>query len=104
MVATTTRIDVATYREMVQAALLAPSAENTQPWKFIFDGRCLTICLDTTRQLSSDIDRMLDLTSLGACTENAVIGAREAGYEPTVELVTEPTMPPQDDTACPWFK
>ena len=73
-----------TYCKMAEAAALAPSAENTQPWHFIVYDDGLTICLDRTRALSSDIDFMLDLTSLGACTENAIIAARQDGFEPTI--------------------
>lgn len=71
-------------RSMAEAAALAPSAENTQPWHFIVEENSLTICLDRSRALASDVDFMLDLTSLGTCTENAAIAAREAGYEPTI--------------------
>jgi len=77
------------YRRMVKAAILAPSAENTQPWHFFVRESGLTICLDRSRALASDVDFMLDLTSLGTCTENAVLAAREIGFEPTVAFVAE---------------
>lgn len=74
----------ALHRRTVEAAILAPSAENTQPWHFHSEGNGLLICLDESRVLASDVDSMLDLTSLGTCLENAVIAARQSGYEPTV--------------------
>ncbi len=89
---------------MIKAAALAPSAENTQPWHFIINEKELTICLDRSRAMASDVDCMLDLTGLGACTENAVIEAREAGYEPTVTFVAERSQLQQTNGLVPVAK
>jgi nitroreductase len=87
--------------KVAEAAGLAPSAENTQPWRFIAHGDCLTICLDATRKLESDVDGMLDLTSLGACLENAVIAFRQAGFEPRVTMRTREKLPAPEDRFVP---
>ena len=79
----------ANFRRVVDAAALAPSAENTQPWRFLLHGDRLTVCLDGARQLESDVDHMLDLTSLGACIENAVIACREMGREPQIRYLLD---------------
>ena len=91
-------------KDVVQAAIRAPSAENTQPWQFLYDGSELLICLDQSRSLASDVDCMLDLTSLGACLENAVIAARDAGYEPTVMTVFDTGQAQQLDCNVPVAK
>ena len=91
-------------RDIVRAAIQAPSAENTQPWRFLYEGGELLICLDQSRALASDVDCMLDLTSLGACLENAIIAAREAGYEPTVTIVFDSKQVQQLDCNVPVAK
>jgi nitroreductase len=69
---------------MVEAAVLAPSVENLQPWRFAIDDGALIVFMDARRQLPSDVDAMLAWTSVGAAAENAVIAARQGGMEPTV--------------------
>jgi hypothetical protein len=88
------------WRRLAAAASLAPSAENTQPWRFIADGQRLVICLDKSRTLRSDVDGMLDLTSVGACLENAVVAARHAGFEPRVGYF--PEVQGRDDQSELW--
>lgn len=87
--ATVPSADVDCLRRMVTAATLAPSAENTQPWRFLVEDERLLVGLDRTRILASDVDSMLDLTSIGAALENAVIASRQAGYEPSVTYLPE---------------
>ena len=65
---------------MIEAAILAPSAENTQPWRFAIDGDRLLVGIDRSRTLASDVDDMLTLTGIGAAIENAVIAARGKGW------------------------
>jgi hypothetical protein len=76
----------ALHGQIVEAAILAPSAENAQPWHFRSDGERLTVCLDRQHAFASDVDSMLSLTGLGACIENAVIAARECGFEAVVTV------------------
>jgi hypothetical protein len=72
------------YRQMVEAAVLAPSAENLQPWHFTVANNCLTVSLDARRRLPSDVDCMLSLTGIGAAIENAIVAARQQAIEPVV--------------------
>lgn len=70
---------------MVEAAILAPSAENTQPWRFAIEDDRLLVGIDRSRTLASDVDDMLTLTGIGAAIENAVIAARGMGLEASVD-------------------
>lgn len=69
---------------MVEAAILAPSAENTQPWRFAIEDDRLLVGIDRSRTLASDVDNMLTLTGIGSAIENAVIAARGMGLEASV--------------------
>jgi hypothetical protein len=78
------------YRKLVEAAILAPTPDNNQPWRFaVQDGRFL-IFLDPSRTLPSDVNAMFDLVGLGAAAENASIAARHAGYTPCVQIADCP--------------
>jgi nitroreductase len=79
-------------RQMIEAATLAPSAENLQPWRFSIDDDVLTVSLDAGRGLPSDITGMLSLTGIGAAIENAVIAAREHGFEPDVDYSSSTSL------------
>jgi hypothetical protein len=70
---------------LVRAAVLAPTPDNNQPWRFVSQGERLLVHLDPTRALPSDVNSMFDLIGLGAAVENAAIAARQMGYEPSVE-------------------
>lgn len=65
---------------MVEAAILAPSPDNNQPWKFRATESGLQVYMDTGRSLPSDQSSMFDLTSIGAAVENAIIAASQHGY------------------------
>ena len=87
---------------MVEAASLAPSAENTQPWRFAIDSDRLLVGIDRSRTLASDVDDMLTLTGIGAAIENAVIAARGQSLKPAVvyrggayEVGSESLGPPE---------
>ena len=71
--------------ELVRAAVLAPTPDNNQPWRFVSEKDRLLVCLDPSRALPSDVNSMFDLIGLGAAVENASIAARQMGYEPSVE-------------------
>ena len=74
---------------LVEAATLAPSAENLQPWRFDIEDDSITVALDLSRQLPSDQGDMLGLTSIGACIENAVIAGSAEGLRAKVQLVAD---------------
>jgi nitroreductase len=78
------------YRKLIEAAILAPTPDNNQPWRFAVRDERLFLYLDQTRTLPSDVNAMFDLVGLGAAIENACIAARQDGYEPHVEVVDCP--------------
>jgi hypothetical protein len=73
------------YSELVRAAVLAPSPDNNQPWRFDWQSDRLAIYLDPTRALPSDVNAMFDLIGIGAAIENACVAARQQGFEAAVE-------------------
>jgi len=77
-------------RELVEAAVLAPSPDNNQPWRFAPGPDGLAIDLDPRRALPSDVNSMFDLLGLGAAVENACIAARQLGFEPRVDYGAQP--------------
>lgn len=85
---------LATTSRAVEAATLAPSSHNTQPWGFRVRGDTVDLCADRTRALpvNDPFDRELTI-SCGAALTNLVVAARASGLEPEVELLPEP-----DDT------
>jgi hypothetical protein len=78
-----------TLTRIVEAAAIAPSAENLQPWRFRIEESSILVLLDLTRQLPSDVERMLGLTGIGAAIENAVIAASCEGLRTDIENVAD---------------
>ncbi|KAA5546259.1 hypothetical protein FYK55_05065 [Roseiconus nitratireducens] len=64
---------------MLDAAVLAPSPDNNQPWLYRKHADRIEVFLDTARSLPSDESSMFDLTAIGAAVENAVIAASHHG-------------------------
>ena len=77
-------------RTVIEAAILAPSPDNNQPWRFAADADRIRVFLDPARALPSDVNAMFDLVGLGATIENACIAARQRGFEPSVEYSRSP--------------
>ena len=71
--------------ELVRAAVLAPSPDNNQPWRFASRGDRLLVYLDPQDALPSDVNSMFDLMGVGAAIENTAIAARKRGCEARVE-------------------
>jgi hypothetical protein len=76
------------FRELAQAAVLAPSPDNNQPWRFTVEGNRLVIRPDMERNLPSDVGGMFMMMALGAAAENAAIAARNLGFD--TEVVCRP--------------
>lgn len=81
-------------RHVVEAAGLAPSVHNTQPWRFVAGPDSLELYADTQRRLDVlDPDgRQLDL-SCGAALFHARIAARALGLAVEVTLLPDPDHP-----------
>ncbi len=75
--------------DILRAGLAAPSADNSQPWRFAWCGDDLDLRIDASRSgLVSDTRYVLSDLAAGACLENMVIYARTLGY--VAELQTFP--------------
>lgn len=75
--------------ELVQAAILAPSSHNTQPWKFHLEEKSISIFPDFSRRCPAvDPDDHHLFVSLGCATENLVLAALARGEmaEPFIDL------------------
>lgn len=79
---------------LVQAALLAPSSHNTQPWLFRLAGRTVELLADRTRALPVNDPQDRELTiSCGCALFNLRVAAAAAGLGAQVELLPDPTDP-----------
>lgn len=64
-------------RQIIPSAILAPSAHNTQPWKFKALSNILDIYIDWSRHLTISDPNLRQLyVSLGCATTNAILAAR----------------------------
>lgn len=81
-------------RHVVQAAGLAPSVHNTQPWRFVARPERLELLADRSRRLAVlDPDgRQLHL-SCGAALLHCRVAARALGLDVAVRLLPDPTRP-----------
>ncbi|MBX4210633.1 nitroreductase [Candidatus Parcubacteria bacterium] len=74
-------------RNILEAAILAPSGENSQPWKFKIKG--LAIQLHNVSERDTSLynwsQRGSDVAN-GAAIENIIIASMQYGYLPTVNL------------------
>lgn len=81
-------------RHVVQAAGLAPSVHNTQPWRFVAGEGRLELHADPSRQLKVlDPDGRQLHMSCGAALFHARVGARAMGLNVKVHLLPDPTAP-----------
>jgi molybdopterin/thiamine biosynthesis adenylyltransferase/nitroreductase len=79
---------------VVNAAAQAPSAGNDQPWKWLFRNGRLHLFHDTFRSHAFvNINNAAAHLSLGAAFENALLKARQLGYETETSLFPLPSAP-----------
>lgn len=82
-----------TKEDIVRAGIAAPSADNSQPWRFTWCGDDLDLRIDAGRSGSvSDTRYVLSDLAAGACLENMIIHARSLGYAADLQ-----TFPRDDD-------
>ncbi|WP_149242783.1 Rv1355c family protein [Dyadobacter sp. 32] len=73
--------------KIVEAASLAPSAGNDQPWKWLFREGQLYLFHDTTRSGSfTNFGNHASELALGAAYENAMLKSRQMGFQVKGEL------------------
>jgi len=66
--------------QLARCGCMAPSADNSQPWRFVWDGRLLALRLDSERGLSSfGAENPATLLAMGAVTENLAQAADAMG-------------------------
>jgi hypothetical protein len=80
-----------TIREIVSAAMAAPSSHNTQPWLFRPTAKGLDLLADRTRGLpvNDPYDRELTI-SCGAALHNLEVAAHHLGLSPETALLPDP--------------
>ncbi len=81
-----------TKASILSAGIAAPSADNSQPWRFAWSGDDLDVRIDADRSgRVSDSRYVLSDLAAGACLENMIIRARSLGYVADVQIF------PRDD-------
>ena len=82
-----------TQASILSAGIAAPSADNSQPWRFAWSGDDLNLRIDADRSGHvSDTRYVLSDLSAGACLENMIIHGRSLGYAADLQ-----TFPSGDD-------
>ncbi|MHC4399659.1 MAG: nitroreductase family protein [Planctomycetota bacterium] len=89
--------ELVSHRELVRAAILAPSPDNNQPWRFAAARDRLHVHLDPQRALPSDVNEMFDLVGVGAAVENVFIAARQMGWTPHVQFASSAGDSPEKE-------
>jgi hypothetical protein len=78
-------------RAVVELASLAPSVHNTQPWRFTWDGRALSLYDDAARALPvldpTGRERVL---SCGCALQHARLALTDLGHAHRVDLLPDP--------------
>lgn len=87
-------VDTTNLEALVQAASLAPSSHNTQPWLFRLNGHVVDVLADRTRALpvNDPDDRELTI-SCGCAVFNLRVAAAAQGLEATVDVFPDVAEP-----------
>jgi hypothetical protein len=85
-------MDSATIRTLAELAHLAPSADNSQPWRLQWDGDSLAVLYDRTRMTDSPFPAQghAHLLSIGGLLETLVATATAWQMDPALELAESP--------------
>ncbi len=87
--------EAAAARKLVEAAVLAPSFGNQQPWRFAYRERVLSVHHDTARTggPNDEHGRQMACIAIGAAIENIHVAAGARGRSVTVELFPDTRHP-----------
>lgn len=86
-------MDRHTKENILSAGIAAPSADNSQPWRFAWSDDILDLRIDASRSGGvSDARYVLSDLAAGACLENMLVRARSLGFVADVQI-----FPQQDD-------
>ena len=84
-------VDQATQTDILRAGIAAPSADNSQPWRFAWSGDDLDVRIDAGRSGGvSDTRYVLSDLAAGACLENMLIRAQSLGYVADLQSFPRP--------------
>lgn len=82
-------------QQLIEAAILAPSADNSQPWLYEWHNGYLDLWVDESRSEGfSDQRYVLSDLAIGACIENIVIRAHSLGYTTQIAYLPNPEQTP----------
>jgi nitroreductase len=94
MTVITPGLDAARFVTAVEAAVLAPSMHNTQPWRFRLAGGCLEVWADPGRQLPvADPLGWAARMACGAAAANAALALAVGGLRTHLRWLPEPGRP-----------
>ena len=80
-------MDEQTKTGILCAAIAAPSADNSQPWRFAWSGDDLDFHIDAKRSGHiSDTRYVLSDLAAGACLENMLVRGRSMGYSAELQV------------------
>ncbi|MFE9324997.1 Acg family FMN-binding oxidoreductase [Nocardia sp. NPDC052278] len=86
--------DLRTVRMALMLACRAPSVHNTQPWRWVYDGRRLNLYRDTSRLLrSADPQGRQLVISCGAVLDHARLAFVSMGWFADVIRLPDPDVP-----------
>ena len=81
-------------KTVLQYAVMAPSGDNCQPWKFVLNGLQVDLYNDSSRDTSLyNLKQRASLIAHGALLENIRIAAPAVGLHPVFELFPDPEKP-----------
>jgi nitroreductase len=83
--------DTATLETVLDTAARAPSAQNSQPWRWRVGRDCVGLYADWDRQLGdTDSDRRDVLLSCGAVLDHCIVALAAGGWYPRVRRFPDP--------------
>lgn len=90
----TRQVPAQVVHRVVDAATMAPSVHNTQPWRWYDDGRALELWADRSRALPvTDPDGRNLTVSCGAALHHARVAAAALGWATATDLLPDPGSP-----------